>query len=420
MSGLMVPGLVVSQPSADAGLPREVTPLVDGPGVAGSADSGGRGTSSTASGSTRLATVLSLFALVSIAVVKTQLTAHLFHSSKYPTAYSLWSCVVTCVLLVPFLALSERSVPQLLVPCLGRSHFSRTWGTPTRPMVGVLSLIVVFTAFDLGFTNIALANISTALQQCIASTNPFWTLMIETAVHGQWQRWQIYAAVFGLVAGATLASVGSFDRISAWGVAAACLAVLSSASKYVFTHRAFHAFKGELGALALLFWVDLLMAPIYLVWTLGNGELVQMFRVAFASTRVTLAFTFTGALGGVRALTQYVVLMFVSATSMSTANIFTQVLNIAISIPLQRTPLTPYLGAGILLVIGSSAAYTLLKAHKPSQAMQSTGMECSHSSGYHRGDWSEKDAYTCDGRRTGVPRMAQQTPCSGTRAGERF
>ena len=37
------------------------------------------------------------------------------------------------------------------------------------------------------------------------------------------------------------------------------------------------------------------------------------------------SFTGTAMLGGVRALTQYVVLIFVSATSMSTANTFTQV-----------------------------------------------------------------------------------------------
>merc|ERR1719478_1464265 len=106
----------------------------------------------------------SLFALVSMAVVKTQLTAALFRTSTagYPTAYSFWSCIVTVLLLVPYFLVRPSS-----------------FGFPTRPMAGTLFLIVAFTSFDLGFTNIALARISTALQQCVAATNPFWSIIFE-------------------------------------------------------------------------------------------------------------------------------------------------------------------------------------------------------------------------------------------------
>lgn len=351
-----------------------------------------------------LATAASLVSLVSIAVLKTQLTAYLFHSSNYPTAYSLWSCVVTCLMLVPFFLLSERRIPPRIAERVGHTHFAKMWSVPTRGMAGVLSLIVFFTAFDLGFTNIALANLSTALQQCIAATNPFWTIMIESAVHGKFQPIVIYLVVLGLVAGAVLASLGSVEKLSLWGICAAVVAVLCSSSKYVFTHKAFSAFKGELGALALLFWVDLFMVPIYLVWTIGNGELVDMFSVAFTDTTTTIAFTFTAALGGVRALTQYVVLVFVTATSMSTANIFTQILNILISIPIQGTLVTPYLGAGIFLVMSCSATYTLFKTNKTAlsycdgRMKRSLGMEPAPppppagSNSYHRGDWPEKTA----------------------------
>merc|ERR1711998_371651 len=95
-----------------------------------------------------------------------------------------------------------------------------------------------------------------------------------------------------LVVGAVLASLGSVSRLSVFGVVAACLAVLSSASKYVFTHGALKKFKGELGSLALLFWVDLFMTPIFLVWTLANGELSDLFTVAFAD--VTTFWQMTG------------------------------------------------------------------------------------------------------------------------------
>ena len=50
-----------------------------------------------------------------------------------------------------------------------------------------LFMIVFFTAMDLGFTNIALSEISTSIQQCIASTN-------VSASTQQRQRWRQGAA----------------------------------------------------------------------------------------------------------------------------------------------------------------------------------------------------------------------------------
>ena len=75
----------------------------------------------------------------------------------------------------------------------------------------------------------------------------------------------------------------------------------------------------------------------------------------------------TAALGGVRALTQYVVLVFVSATSMSTANIFTQILNIGFSLVLQSDEITvtAALITGIITVILASGMYAFIKSYKP-------------------------------------------------------
>jgi drug/metabolite transporter (DMT)-like permease len=296
----------------------------------------------------KMQTAASIVSLVAIAVLKTQLTAFLFKYSNFPTAYSLWSCVVTIVLLMPFFLIKPSS-----------------FGVPSSAMAPVLTLIVVFTALDLGMTNIALSEVSTALQQCIAATNPFWTIVIETAVHRRVQHPFTYVVVTLLVVGAVLSGLGSVEKLSVFGVLAAVIGVLSSASKYVFTHSAFRRFKGELGAMALLFWVDLLMIPIYLVWTLSTGELQGFAKTVFPDQPVFWQMTGTAALGGVRALTQYVVLVFVTATSMSTANTFTQILNILISMPIQHTAATPALVAGIILVVLASSAYTAIKAYKP-------------------------------------------------------
>jgi len=289
-----------------------------------------------------------LVLLVTIAVIKTQLTAYLFSYSHYPTAYSLWSCIVTCVMLVPIF------IFQYFVQ-------GKPMQYPHRAMAPTLFLIVFFTSFDLGFTNIALAELSTALQQCIAATNPFWTILIETALYQKFQHFLIYGAVTMVVVGSVLTSIAPRLRSTTFGVIAAVVAVLCSASKYVFTHSAFKKFKGDLGALQLLFWVDLFMIPIYLIWTMSNGELFDLFNVAFAEASTFWQMTGTAALGGVRALTQYIVLAFVSATSMSTANIFTQTLNIVISIPIQDTEVTPMLISGISVVIIFSSFYTYMK-----------------------------------------------------------
>ena len=294
----------------------------------------------------RLQVVIAIAMLVSVGVLKTQLTAFLFHvGHQPPTAYSLYSCAVTCAMLAPVFIVR----PQY-------------WAVRRREMALNLSLIVVFTACDLGFTNIALSRLSTALQQCIASTNPFWTILIESVLHRKWQHVLIYCSVCGLVVGAVMASIGSVARLSIFGLCSAVVAVLCSSSKYVFCHKAFRDFKGELGALALLFWVDLLMIPVYILWTALNGSLFTFFSPQNLNALTIVPLTGTAALGGVRALTQYFVLLVVSATSMSTANIFTQILNIVLSIPLQGTPITPFLGTGIGLVCTFSVLYTFFKS----------------------------------------------------------
>ena len=315
--------------------------------------------------------------LISIAVCKTQLTAYMFNTLDYPTAYSLYSCIVTILLLMPIFLLDGR-IPGM----------SKQWGVPVMAMflkppearshaldvVGPFSLIVIFTAFDLGFTNIALANISTALQQCIAATNPFWCLMIETVLFRRRQHLVIYLAVSFVVIGAVLVSVSQVNTLDTFGLLAACVAVLCSASKYAFTHQTFKTFKGVLGPNALLFWIDLLMVPIYILWiAIGDGlgathELGILKSGAFTDAVVFWQFTGTAGLGGVRAVSQFVMLFFVSATSMSLANIFTQILNILISMGLQpdKVDMNPELVVGILVVTSSVFTYTFLKTNNNS------------------------------------------------------
>jgi len=300
----------------------------------------------------RVATYASVISLVSIVVIKVQLTAWLFHTSHFPTAYSLFSALVTDAMLVPIFLI-----------------WPQTWGYPALEMFGppkfTFTLIILFTTFDMAFTNIALANISVAQQQCIAATGPFWTIIIEGVVLNKLAKTHalVYATVTGLVAGAVLVSVAGASKMNAIGIVFACAAVLCSASKYVFTHAAFKQYKNRLGALSLLFWVDLCMIPILLPWAGIAGELASVFE-ANMSAGEWLKFTGTAALGGVRALTQFFVLSYTTATSMSVANTFALTLNILISMTWQPTHLTPMLVSGIVLVIGCAALYAYLKTAK--------------------------------------------------------
>eukprot|EP00322_Chrysochromulina_rotalis_P028064 CAMPEP_0115857518 /NCGR_PEP_ID=MMETSP0287-20121206/15616_1 /TAXON_ID=412157 /ORGANISM="Chrysochromulina rotalis, Strain UIO044" /LENGTH=334 /DNA_ID=CAMNT_0003311739 /DNA_START=44 /DNA_END=1048 /DNA_ORIENTATION=+ len=298
----------------------------------------------------RLMTASAVTFLITIMVIKTQLTAYLFSMSTFPTAYSFYSCIVTELLLIPAFLIKPS-----------------TWGVPIKEMFLAptysLTLIVVFTTFDLAFTNIALANISITLQQCIAATNPFWTLCIESFLHRKWQHPLVYGVVVGVVVGAVFVAIGDVKRINVLGVIAACIAVLCSSSKAAFTHSAFKKYKSHLGALALLFWVDLLMMPIFIPWVLISGELVALFESNMSAVQ-WLQFTGTAALGGVRALSQFLVLSLVTATSTSIVNIFALVFNILLSSLWQPLEATPFMIVGVIMVPVFTALYTWFKQDK--------------------------------------------------------
>ena len=175
--------------------------------------------------------------------------------------------------------------------------------------------------------------------------------------------------MFGLVFGAVLASVAAVRSLSVFGAIAAVIAVVCSASKFALTHAAFtqqnSTKETSIGPLALLFWVDLLMIPIYVPWVLINGELIDMLNDSSMNANEWWQFTGTAALGGVRALTQYLMLSLVTATSTATANIFTMVLNIMISMtwqPKELLAVSPELFVGIVIVICCSVLYVYLKS----------------------------------------------------------
>eukprot|EP00973_Karenia_brevis_P091081 12405726-Karenia_brevis.AAC.1 len=175
------------------------------------------------------------------------------------------------------------------------------WQMVTYKMLFPDLLIVVgFTALDMGFSNIALAELSTALFQIIAACNPAMTAFIETIYLRKLQHWSVYVSVY-----------------STYGLIAALIQVTCSSSKYVFAHGILKKHKGKLSSLSMLFWLDIFMIPVYIPWVWVNGEFAALFIQQTHSGSEWLNMIFTSGVGGVRALTQFVVLSYVSATSMS-------------------------------------------------------------------------------------------------------
>jgi len=312
-------------------------------------------------------TLVALIAFIGISVLKVQITSSLFDSADYPTAYSLWSCVITCLMLLPTFVVSELRLPGCITRPLGLPddfRIPQTWAWIHWRHLPSLLVIVTATALDMGFTNIALDEISATVQQCIAATNPVWTILLESFLRGNWQHPVAYAIISLLVIGAILTNVGSSDELSAYGVVAAIIAVLSSATKSVFARQILHTFKKELGALALLFWVDLFMIPVYTVWTTPGGELQHMFDVVFNDSGKFWKLTGTAALGGARALLQYTLLYFLTAASTAVANTSTQSINEIITTPIKHHKATAELLSGITVSITGAVLYALFKLNR--------------------------------------------------------
>jgi len=312
-------------------------------------------------------TLVALVCFTGISVLKVQITSSLFDSADYPTAYSLWSCVITCLMLLPALAVSGLRLPGCITRPLGLPDdfcVPKTWAWINWGMLPSLLVIVAATSLDMGFTNIALDEISPTVQQAIAATNPVWTILLESFLRGNWQHPVAYAIISLLVIGAILTNVGSGDELSAYGVTAAGIAVLASATKSVFARQILVSFKKELGALALLFWVDLFMIPVYTIWTTPGGELQHMFDVVFHDSGKFWNLTGTAALGGARALLQYTLLYFLTAASTAVANTATQSINLIITTPIKHHKATAELLGGITVSILGAVLYAVFKLNR--------------------------------------------------------
>jgi len=292
---------------------------------------------------------LSICLLVSVACSKTLLTKQLFASVSTPVAFSALSAIATVICLVPVFLI-----------------FPKQWAglkADSEILVG-FGVVCLFVATDMGCTNTAVLLLSVALQQCILATSPFWTVIIESIVKKKAQHPLIYVTISLLVAGAIFTNLGSSaTETNPVGIAMMMVAVLASSTKNVFIKKTLDATKKHYSSLAFLFWLDNFILLILVPWSIINGEAsILLFQARPLGEWVQLVAT--AAFGGVRALSQFMVLAYASATTLSTASLTTQTLTILLSIPIFHTALTTYMVIGISITLSASALYTYFKISK--------------------------------------------------------
>lgn len=290
-----------------------------------------------------------LSALVFVACSKTLLTKWAFiQLGNLPFAYSVLSCVVTNVCMLPYFACRPAALRV------------------SRSQLPTLGLVCLAVAADLVMTNRAVALLSVALQQCIRSAAPAATLLVER-LHGRARPPLLLVLTVGLLCvGPILTGLGSTSlEATPGGVLFMIAAVFAGAWKYVLAHQVITGFRREYGTLAFLFWVEWITAVILAPWAFANGEARALVEAAVfnAYTRADWALLFgTAAYGGVRIFTQFHFLALTSATSLAASNLAVQACTILLSTVLFHAEATPMLSLGVTITVTGSALYTWIKA----------------------------------------------------------
>ena len=119
--------------------------------------------------------------------------------------------------------------------------------------------------------------------------------------------------------------------------------------------------RKDLGAFAVLFWIDAVILLILIPWGLANGELVALVRSP-KNLYQWAQLVGTAVLGGARFFSQLLVLKFHPASSLAVANLGMQALNMYLAIWLFGTPaLTPHVVGGSVLALAMAALYSYFK-----------------------------------------------------------
>lgn len=230
-------------------------------------------------------------------------------------------------------------------------------------------------AIDLGCTNVAISELSVAMQQTIKATSPAATVLLEVAFARKCHHPVVFMLIGLLCVGSVLVKWGSSDYdATVYGMVMMILAVVAGAFKYVMAHQMIRAFRDDLGVLAFTFWVEAFVAVVLAPWAVLNGEAAELLYGGAASSWQDWALLwFTGAYGGVRIVSQFALLVHTSATTLALSNVTIQALTTILGIFLFHTPVTNFLVAGVMVTLIATAGYTFVKTSKVLESSQKAG-----------------------------------------------
>ena len=140
-------------------------------------------------------------------------------------------------------------------------------------------------------------------------------------------------------------------------------AVVGGAFKYVLAHAMIHSYKKSLGTIAFTFWVEIFVGLMLTPWAVLNGEANALITGPYTRADWALLL-FTAAYGGVRIYSQFALLEYASATTLSLTNVAIQAGTIALGFIFFDTELTFYLALGVGVTLFFSAIYTCITVTK--------------------------------------------------------
>ena len=134
------------------------------------------------------------------------------------------------------------------------------------------------------------------------------TLLEKLVPPGKSHSTVVHVLLVPMTLGPILVTLGSKSDdedkadINVFGLICQMIAIFAAAAKAVTTHNLIKGCKKEMNQVTFLFWLDVLMMPILLVWTAINQELWEAFSWAGWGDPSGVAFILvTACAGGVRA-----------------------------------------------------------------------------------------------------------------------
>ncbi len=316
---------------------------------------------------TRWATAVAVAAVMLVACGKNLLsklsieaTASVAGGVKETTgwAYSSFSCLVTMVW-TQLLFIGKPSLYRGKVP-----PFSLTF-----------TAVVVFSIADVGLSNAALAAMDLPVHQAVKAATPVLTALIESVLRAEVRQPWVYAAALAVSAGAclvTLAGATSAPLAPGGGAVLMTIAALLSATRYVLLRQLLIWYRGRLGSVGLLFWVDFFGFLAISAIAMASGEMLTFVRSLIRSSAAQNLGTFvSAALGGVRFLVEVLALRFMLASDLSVVTTLASMLSVVASMALGRPYLSgemlahglPMLIPGVVLIFAGLGAYYALLRH---------------------------------------------------------